>query len=88
VELMPRTHSYPIVGEKEAIDALQGGVFSLVAPCEEPPIEMSLLEQGSVQEVAKLPHKAAIHAIIILILSVVNHVEVPSNKPWSDTNMS
>jgi hypothetical protein len=56
VEFMPRVDSLPLIGEEDTVNALQQGVFPLIAPRKQFPIDVSLLERSHVQEATKLAH--------------------------------
>jgi hypothetical protein len=80
-------HSLPLIREEDTIDALQCGVFPLIAPRKQSPIELSFLEGSCVQEVVKLAHQAVVDMVIVFILSMIDHVEITTPQPWTGSNL-
>jgi hypothetical protein len=77
----------PLIGYKHMVDAFQGRMSSFITPCEQPPVEMNLLERGIVNELAKLGHAMLIQSIVILVLDTINEIEVTLDHPWARPNL-
>jgi hypothetical protein len=87
MELMSWEDCLPVVGEEDVIDTFERGVLLLIVPCEQPSIEVSLLQRCVVQETVKLPHQPGVDTIVVLILCMINHIEVVGEQPRASSNL-
>jgi hypothetical protein len=67
----------PLIGDKDHVDPLQGGVSTFIAPSEETALEVNLFHHCFFKKPPELAHKPTIQVTIVLSASSVHHIEVP-----------
>jgi hypothetical protein len=69
------------------MNPLQGWVGSFITSHEQPTLKMDFLHGSFIDESTELAHPLPMKPTIVLILCLVNHVEVPTDYPWTQLNL-
>jgi hypothetical protein len=71
----------PLVRYESTVYSLKGGVSTFIAPCKEPALEVNLPERLFIEKMVKLTHRSSIPPAIVLVHSLIYHVEITTQEP-------
>jgi hypothetical protein len=79
---------FPLHGDEDPVDLLQGRVRSFIAPGEQSALHVDLFHNSFIDEMTELAHPAPMETTVILVLHAVYHVEVPADHPRAEPDLS
>jgi hypothetical protein len=49
---------------------------------------VNLLNRGFINKTSKLFNSSSMQTVVVFVLGTVDHIEIPTNQPWTKTNLS
>jgi hypothetical protein len=88
LKVIARIQLLPSVSHERPINVFKSGTGPFVAHSKQATSQVELIQVSVVEEPSKLAHASAIQAQVVLVLSLVDYIEIPSDEPRVQLNMT